>query len=109
MTMARIFYYILWVVPIILQVAIAWGMIRRGLRTQFSLFFHYAVFQSLSGSILFVLFHLKHYPIYFYTYWSCEVVTAVLGFGVIHEIFDNTFRPFVALRDFSRIIFLWAA
>ena len=32
----------------------------------------------------------------------------MLGFAVIYEIFDNTFRPFAALRDFSRVIFQWA-
>ncbi len=109
MSLARIFYYIMWVVPIILQAAIAYGMIRRGLRDQFPLFCNYVAFQSLSSSFLFVVFHLKHYPIYFYTYWSCSVVTAALGFAVIHEIFDTTFRPFAALRDFSRVIFRWAA
>jgi len=109
MSLARTFYYIVWIVPILLQAAIAVGMIRRKLHDQFPLFFHYALFYSLSGSILFILFHLKHYPVYFYTYWSFAVVTAALGFAVIHEIFDNAFRPFVALRDLSRVIFRWAA
>src|SRR5205823_3144029 len=108
MSPARTFYYILWIMPIILQAAISCGMIRRKLREQFPLFFHYVLFQSISNGILFVLFHLS-YPVYFYTYWSCGVLTAALGFAVIHEIFDNAFRSFVALRDFSRVIFRWAA
>src|SRR5260370_41727185 len=32
----------------------------------------------------------------------------MLGFVVIHEVFNTAFRPFVALRDLSGIIFRWA-
>ncbi|HLQ52207.1 MAG TPA: hypothetical protein VK129_11960 [Terriglobales bacterium] len=84
-------------------------MVRGKLRDQFPFFFHYLVLQSVTSSVLFVLFHLKNYPVYFYAYWTCGALRAALGFAVIHEIFDNTFRSFVALRDFSRIIFRWAA
>src|SRR6266568_5480290 len=101
--------YVLWVVPIILQAVLAAAMIRRNLRGQFPFFFHYLVLQFLSSSVLFVLFQLRNYPVYFYAYWSLAVARAALGFAVIHEIFDNTFRPFAALRDFSRIVFRWAA
>src|SRR5579859_2695485 len=109
MSFARTIYYVLWVLPILLQGAIAGVMIGRKLRDQFPLFFHYLVFQVLSSSILFILFHLKNYPVYFYTYWTCGAIRAALGFAAIHEIFDNTFRPFVALRDFAKVIFRWAA
>jgi hypothetical protein len=103
------FYYILWIVPVILQAAMALAMVRGKLREQFPFFFYYLVLQFLSSSILFVLFRLKNYPVYFYSYWSFAALRAALGFAVIREIFDNTFRPFAALRDFSRIIFRWAA
>lgn len=104
-----LFYYILWALAVIAQSIVAWGMVRTKLRTEFPWFFNFILVQCFSSCILFFLFQLKHYPIYFYTYWSCAVVKAALGFLAIHEIFDNTFRPFAALRDFSRVIFRWAA
>src|SRR5205814_590387 len=101
--------YVLCVVSIILQALLAAAMIRRNLRAQFPFFFHYLALQFLSSGVLFVLFQLRNYSVYFYAYWSLAVVRAALGFVVIHEIFDNTFRSFAALRDFSRIVFRWAA
>jgi hypothetical protein len=108
MSLAPKLYYLFWILPIIIQSAIAWLMVRRGLRREFPFFFHYVSFQALSSTSLFVVFHLRNNLIYFYFSWACAALGAMLGFAVIYEIFDNAFRPFVALRDFSRVIFRWA-
>src|SRR6266852_3788334 len=109
MLLAPKLYYVLWIAPMIIQSAIIFALVRRRLREQFPFFFHYTCFQVLSGATLFVMFHLKNHPAYFYTYWVCAAVSAMLAFAVIYEIFDNVFRPFVALRDFSSVIFRWAS
>src|SRR5260370_6258781 len=94
--------------PIIIQSSIADAMVRRKLREEFPFFFHYIIFQVLSGIGLFVVFHLRNNPAYFYAYWACAAVGVMLGFAVIHEVFNTAFRPFAALRDLSGIIFRWA-
>ncbi len=101
-------YYVLWVLPIVIQGAIAYTMVRRKSREDFPFFFLYILFQVLGGICLFLVFHLKHQHIYFYVYWVSAAIGAMLEFAVIYEIFDNAFRSFAALRDFSRVIFQWA-
>lgn len=101
-------YYVLWILPVILQSATAWAMVRGKLRQEFPFFFHYILFQALGGLGLFVVFQIKSHQAYFYVYWVLAAVGAVLEFSVIYEIFDCAFRPFAALRDFSSIIFRWA-
>ncbi|HTD22169.1 MAG TPA: hypothetical protein VK738_05925 [Terriglobales bacterium] len=108
MLLAPKLYYVLWIIPMIIQGAIAYMMVHRKLREELPFFFHYTVFQVLSSIGLFVVFQLRNKPAYFYAYWTCIAVGAMLGFAVIYEIFDNAFRPFAALRDFSRVIFRWA-
>ncbi|HZR29255.1 MAG TPA: hypothetical protein VFA71_10755 [Terriglobales bacterium] len=108
MSLAPKLYYLLWIIPIIIQGVIAYVMMRRKLREEFPFFFHYLFFQVLSGIALFLVFHLESRQTYFYVYWMCAALGAMLEFAVIYEIFDNAFRSFVALRDFSRIIFQWA-
>jgi hypothetical protein len=101
-------YYSLWIFANIVQGAIAFIMMRRKLREEFPYFFSYTVFQVLSGLALFIVLKTGNKFTYFYAYWACAAIGAMLGFMAIYEIFDNTFRPFAALRDFSRVIFRWA-
>lgn len=108
MSLAPKLYYLLWILPVIIHSTMAWVMMRRKLREQFPFFFHYVLFQALSSSCLLAIFQLRNHQIYFYFSWTCAAVGAMLGFAVIYEVFDNAFRPFEALRDFSRIIFRWA-
>jgi hypothetical protein len=108
MSLAPKLYYVLWILAILLQSSVAWAMLRGKLRQEFPFFFNYTLFQMLSGVALFAVFHLESHNTYSYVYWVLAAVGAMLEFGVIYEIFDNTFRPFAALRDFSSVIFRWA-
>ncbi len=109
MLLAPKLYYVLWIGPILIQCALAYAMIHRKSREQFPFFFYYTLFQILSSSGLFFVFHFSSKAVYFYTYWACAAVTVVLSFCVIREIFENAFRPFAALRDLASILFRWAA
>ena len=103
-------YYALWILSLVLQPVIAFVLVRRKLNREFSYFFYYLVFESLEMVIGTVLYRWGHglTPAYNTFYWSCEAIGALLGFVVVFEVFDNTFRAFAALRDFSRVIFRWA-
>jgi hypothetical protein len=108
MLLAPKLYYAFWVIYVLVQSAVAWAMLKHKLRQQFPFFFHYIVFQILSSVGLFAVFQSGNKFVYFFSYWSCAAIGAVLGFVIIYEIFDNAFRLFAALRDFSRVIFRWA-
>jgi len=109
MPLPRLTMYALWIVPVLLQIGILVFMVRRKLRPVFPSFFLYTSFQVLSNIVLYYLYHFGIPEQYFYTYWASDAISAVLGFLVIREIFNNAFGPFDALRDLARIMFRWAA
>ncbi len=49
------------------------------------------------------------YPIYFYGYWTCYAVEAVLGFGIIYSIYNLAMAPLKGLQRLGRLMFRWAA
>lgn len=110
MSLAPTVYYVLWIFSLILQPVIAYVMVRRKASKEFSFFFYFIVFESINSIANFAVYTWGHGITVAYSrvYWSCEAVGSLLGFLVIYEVFDNTFRPFAALRDFSRVIFRWA-
>jgi hypothetical protein len=99
----------LWLAQPLLQAAIAVIVFRRKQHRQFPMFFAYTIFQIA----LFVV----EYPVnrwcsdsaYFYTFWVGAAINVVLAFKIIHEIFQDIFRPYHALRDLGTALFKWAA
>ena len=102
----------LWIPSTAAQAALIYFMLRHRLRGEFTVFFHYTVFQVLSTVAMYPLYryawNTAGYATYFYAYWATVAVSSFLGFGVIYEVFKNAFKPFMALRDFAGIMFRWA-
>jgi hypothetical protein len=97
----------LWMAHPVLQVGIAAVMLRRGLHRKFKFFFTYILTQVLLFAINFAAYR-YNYTAYFYLYWFSHAISVVLGFGVIHEVFLDVFRPFHTLRDLGTVLFKWA-
>ena len=86
----------LWLVPLILQVAIAAVMLRRKLVRVFPVFFAYTV---LVSSREFVLLFLRYGGKAYSLIWFCgEALAVLLGLGVIFETLKYLFPPFLFLR-----------
>jgi hypothetical protein len=49
------------------------------------------------------------YPIYFWFYWSCYAVEALLGFFVIFSIYNLAMAPLPGLQRLGTLMFRWAA
>ncbi len=100
--------YALWIVPAILEACLVSVILRRKLRSEFSAFFSYSVFQVL---VFFCLFftYFRAPQFYFSTYWTAGALDAAIGFQVIYEIFVNAFAPYPALRQLGKTLFRWAA
>jgi len=107
MSQERIIVYILWLAPTLLRAAIAAFMLRKQMYRQFPAFFAYTVYQLLKTGVLFVLFHKSQWA-YFYGYLIGEVFSFVLVFAVIYEILGYVLRPYQALWDLGRKLFLGA-
>lgn len=100
-------YYPLWIAHPVMQAALAVAMWRRKLLRTYPSFFAYIVSEVMLFVVLFM--NEKHPDVYYYLYWVGAMIGAVLGFKVIHEVFSDVLRPFHALRDFSSMLFRWAA
>ncbi|HJS98397.1 MAG TPA: hypothetical protein VJ756_04840 [Terriglobales bacterium] len=100
-------YYPLWIAHPVMQVALAVVMWRRKLLRTYPSFFAYIVSEVMLFLVLFL--NEKHADVYYYLYWIGAAIGAVLGFKVIHEVFSDVLRPFHALKDFSSMLFRWAA
>lgn len=82
-------------------------MKKRKLRAEFPLFFNYialAVIMTPVAQICSRWFCAQ----YFYVYWVFIAMSMVLGFGVLYEVFVNILKPYSAVIDFGKMLFLWA-
>src|SRR5580704_9095881 len=96
----------LWLAHPLFLTGIGAVMFRRGLNKKFKFFFAYIVIQLLAFAITYP-YRNNHFA-YFYLYWVSHAIDVVLGFGVIHEVFIDVFRPFHTLRDLGTVLFKWA-
>ncbi len=104
-------WHYLWLAPHALQVFIVLTMVRRKLVHEFPVFLTYTAFQVIQGGTLFALDHMPSVSAlqYWETYWVGLVVTIVLRFALIHEIFSHVFREYPALQELVPLLFRWAA
>jgi hypothetical protein len=103
----KVLYYTLWIAHPVLEMAIATIMFRRGLHRKFKFFFGYVLVQLATFAVVFPAYW-HSYSAMFYLYWTCDALSVVFGFAVIHEIFVDVFRAFHILRDLGTVLFKWA-
>ena len=94
----------LWVVPLVLQVAIAAVMLRRKLVRTFPIFFVYTVV-VLSRDIA-LLFLPYPADLYSLVYWYGEALAVLLGLGVIFETLKHLFPPYPFLRRVLKSVWI---
>jgi len=82
----------LWLVPLIIQVAIAVVMLRRKLVGIFPVFFAYTILVASREMVLAFLPYSG--GSYFLVYWWGEALAVLLGLGVIFEILRQLFAPY---------------
>src|SRR5438270_10389975 len=91
---------ILWVVPLVFQLAIAAVMLRRRLTKIFPVFFSYTVLVLSRDIVLLFLPYPK--SLYSLVYWCGEALAVLLGLGVIFE----TLRHLLPPSRFLRIVLI---
>src|SRR6476620_402782 len=106
---ANLAYYTLWFAHPVLQAGLVGILLWRKLYRTFPVFFSYVAFQILVFALLFPLRSDRCYTIFYYTSWGTTAVSVILGFFVIHELFQDVFRPYYTLRDLGSVLFKWAA
>ncbi|HMF90535.1 MAG TPA: hypothetical protein VKL40_07810 [Candidatus Angelobacter sp.] len=97
---------------IAIQAAILWFLYRGKRRSEFPIFRTYS-----ATYILLLLISLSAYVIpgcdqstrYTYVYWTVSIVYMSVEFAVMYEIIVNALKPYSALVDLGRMLFIWAA
>lgn len=105
---SQIVYQSLWCTHPILQLAVAVALWQRKLHQRFPVFFSYILAQIVIFAVTFPLWRAGNYEWFFWMYWLGAVVSAILGFKVIHEVFLDVFRPYHTLKDLGTVVFRWA-
>lgn len=101
---------VLWLGAAMMQMVIAFAMLRRKLNSEYPFFFSYTIFQVINAFALFGVYRWAESPLaYYYTYWTSTAIGILISFGVIQEVFFNAFKPYEALRDLSTMLFRWSA
>jgi hypothetical protein len=97
----------LWVLPLILQTAIALVVLRRKLVKIFPMFFSYTiVVLTREITLLFLKYPGDPYAL---VYWCSEAVAVLLGLGVIFETLKHVLRPYPSLRFVSKSVWISGA
>jgi hypothetical protein len=98
--MHRILQDVLWITPAVLEFAIALTMLRRRLSTKYPFFWAYLVFDILRTGLLFAIGNdPAHYRGYFYAFWQTEIISCLLGFLIVNEIFRDVFAKRLGMQE----------
>jgi hypothetical protein len=102
-------WHYLWVAPYVLQLVVLVVMWRRGLMHKFPMFVIYTAAQALQGGVLFFADHSEFVSIYHYRQAEVTftIISHILRFALIYEIFSNVFRPYPSLEQIGSLILRW--
>jgi hypothetical protein len=97
-------HYVLWALSFSFQATIVALMVKRNQIRTFPVFFAYTVFELIDAFVIFSAYKTS-YTVYFYTWWTSEIVDALITLAVIQEIFLVIFQPYDALRKWGTRLF----
>jgi hypothetical protein len=90
------------------QAAVMVVMAKRGLRSKFPMFFTYAGLNILAIAVVMTTYFFALSQ-YFYVYWTLSTLVMIVGFVVQYEVFVDLLKPFSAVIDLGKTLFIWAA
>jgi hypothetical protein len=82
-------------------------MVLRNLRAKYPLFFAFITFFA-GGTVIVNLSYVFAFQRYFYIYWTLSTLAMLLGFGVMYEVFAVMLKPYSAVIDLAKALFIWA-
>src|SRR5512146_1162470 len=91
-------------VSFVLQLATAILIVRRNQRSTFPVFFTYTIFHLIQAIASFIAFHIS-YTVFFYEWWTGELLDVFFALAVIQEVFIVTFQPYQSLSRWASRIY----
>ena len=89
------------------QALVIYIMWRQKLRSEFPAFFKYLISNAVVMIMVFIFCYIRS-PQYPYFYWVGSFITTVLSFWVLYEVFVSVLKPYSAVIDLARMLFIWA-
>ena len=110
MHLGAIYQYLL-IAPHALLLAVCVALVRHKLYRQFPFFFAYIVEEIIQASVLIFLIEWPGTSISEYTllYSVGYVLSTILRFGVVYEIFTHIFRKYADIEKLGKSVLRWAA
>lgn len=97
--MHRTIQDVLWLLPAILQLCIAASMLQKRLVREYPAFWSYLILEFVRAIVLFTIGNDRaHYATYFYAFWRTEIVSCLLGFAAVVEVFRKAFAKRLGLQ-----------
>jgi hypothetical protein len=97
----------LWFSGTLLLLLISTFMVRRNLHRELSWFFAYTIFEASQSVICWFL--RQDTALYFYFYWLTELVSIVIGFVIIYEVFRTIVSRYERVQRVGFILYRWSA
>jgi hypothetical protein len=92
----------------LVQLLVARILVKRKLRSEFTIFFTYCCFGIVMVAVGMAGYAFSSNSQYFYVYWVLSFLYMALEFGIMYEIFVNALKPYSALIDLGKMLFRWA-
>jgi hypothetical protein len=95
------------VAPLVLEFALVARMWNLRIQRQYPLFFCFLLFDIVRAAVMFPLWRMGRaaYELYFYTYWTAEAVSVLLGFAVLWQIYQEALRNYERLQHLAGAVF----
>jgi hypothetical protein len=102
------------IISIAIQAVILGFLFRGKRRSEFPIFRSYSAIYILLILIVYLAYFFEGYQFtscdqYTYVYWIVSLVYMTLEFAVMYEIMANALKPYSALADLGKTLFIWAA
>lgn len=94
---------VIWLAGLGFQFVLVFVLLAKKVWNRFPVFLAYSIFCFASAAALYEVRNLR--AVYFYTYWVCEAVGLLLGFGVIYELLRQLLHPYKALDRMAAVAF----
>lgn len=95
---------------VVVQVAIAFVLVRRSIYKDFPWFFSYIVYHAMQGIIMEAIALQQGYSLaYIWSIYTSEIFSLAISVGVIYEVFTSVLAPYEALNHVAKRLFAVSA
>ncbi|MCU1286049.1 MAG: hypothetical protein JWO13_2399 [Acidobacteriales bacterium] len=100
--------FVLWIASPILQSTMVIIISKNGVWKEIPVFFAYTGFHVFRSVLLFWIRSSGSPQTYGQSYWAAEVISVILGFAVIYEIFNQVLKRYEGIRQLGLMLLRWS-